>query len=121
MSVNDGASLMRLNERLVTRLTLRRQSFWKSREQRTTSSRLCSELVSVFVGEESHMRPRKTKDAYGGPSEKALVDATQNLRNVQARTPEVREVAQALRGFRERNHFAEQLHDMMTGVNRKRA
>lgn len=68
------------------------------------------------------MRPRRSKyEAHGGASKRALEDATKNLRHVQARTPEVREVVTALRGFRERNHFAEQLHELMTGKHRKRA
>lgn len=46
-------------------------------------------------------------------SKKALADAEERLREVKARDPEVREVAEALRGWRERNHFAERLEEIM--------
>lgn len=43
----------------------------------------------------------------------ALADAKNNLRKVQERSSEVTQVANALREIRERNHFAEQLEDII--------
>jgi len=48
-------------------------------------------------------------------SEEALRDANINLRRVRSRDKEVREVAGALREIRERNHFAEQLQEILGG------
>lgn len=42
-------------------------------------------------------------------ADKALRDATRDRRDIEARAPEVTQVANALRDFRERNHFAEGL------------
>lgn len=57
------------------------------------------------------LRRRKTDHE----SVKALQDATENLRQTKARSPEVTEVARALRLMRERNHFAETLQVIMEG------
>ena len=46
-------------------------------------------------------------------AEEALKDAQENLEEVKKRGPEVTEVAKALRDIRERNHFAEQLEDLI--------
>jgi len=46
-------------------------------------------------------------------AEEALVEAQKNLDEVKRRGPEVTEVAQALRKMRERNHFAEQLEELI--------
>lgn len=43
----------------------------------------------------------------------ALADAKHNLRKVQARSSEVSRVAKALKEIRERNHFAEQLEEII--------
>lgn len=56
---------------------------------------------------------RRNKDKSNGESAKALKDAQNSLRRVNARTEEVRAVAQALKRTRERNHFAEQLQDLL--------
>lgn len=48
-------------------------------------------------------------------STQALVNARENLRQAQARRPEVEEIAGALRIMRERNHFAETLQVIMEG------
>lgn len=61
------------------------------------------------------MRCFRRRETNGGESKKALEDATENLRRVQARHPEVSEVAQASKRIRERNHFAEQLTDLIWG------
>lgn len=42
-------------------------------------------------------------------ADKALRDATRNLHDIKERSAEVTQVANALRDFRERNHFAEGL------------
>jgi len=52
---------------------------------------------------------RRHRKEVGEDAEKALKDASANLRRVKARSPEVSEVAKKLREMRERNHFAEQL------------
>ena len=49
----------------------------------------------------------------GVESEEALKDATKNLCEVQKRQPEVTKIANALKEFRERNHFAEQLEEIV--------
>lgn len=51
----------------------------------------------------------------------AILDAEKHLREVKARAPEVAEVARETREIRARNHFAEQLTEMMTPRPRKRA
>jgi hypothetical protein len=48
-------------------------------------------------------------------SQKAILAATQNLRQTRERGPEVSRVAQTLQDIRERNHFAEQLHSILGG------
>ena len=48
-----------------------------------------------------------------GESEKALREAQKNLRQVQRRGKEVTRVADALRELRERNHFAEQMEEII--------
>lgn len=45
-------------------------------------------------------------------AEKALEEAQRNLSEVQKRGPEVSQVSSALKGFRERNHFIEQMEDI---------
>lgn len=62
----------------------------------------------MFLGNRS-----KDKEVSG----KALEDARENLRRVEDRHDEVREVATALRAIREKNHFAEQLMIIMGGLN----
>lgn len=46
-------------------------------------------------------------------SQQALLDASESLHQVEARSKEVREISGALRNIRERNHFAEQLRVIM--------
>lgn len=46
-------------------------------------------------------------------SQQAILNATSELRQVQARDPEVHAVSGALKTIRERNHFAEQLRIIM--------
>lgn len=48
-------------------------------------------------------------------SQQAILNATQTLRRVQEREPEVRAMSKALKDIRERNHFAEQLQVIMEG------
>lgn len=48
-----------------------------------------------------------------GDSEAALRDAQKNLRKVEKRGSEVTSVANALRELRERNHFAEQMEEII--------
>lgn len=48
-------------------------------------------------------------------SQQAVLDATQSLRKVRDREPEVHAVAKALKEIRERNHFAEQLNALLGG------
>jgi hypothetical protein len=48
-------------------------------------------------------------------SQKAVKEATQSLKRVQERDPEVRAVSKTLKDIRERNHFAEQLKIIMEG------
>jgi hypothetical protein len=48
-------------------------------------------------------------------SAKALEDADQNLKRVKSREKEVHEVAESLRIIRQRNHFAEQLQEILGG------
>ena len=57
----------------------------------------------------------KNRDETPKESEKALCQATQNLHRTKARAPEVTEISKALKGLRERNHFAEQLRVIMEG------
>lgn len=59
------------------------------------------------------MRFRKRKP--DRESVTALREATENLRQTKARSPEIREVANSLRIMRERNHFAETLQVIMEG------
>ena len=49
----------------------------------------------------------------GEDSEKALKQAEENLFQVQKRGEEVRAISEALREIRERNHFAEQLEEII--------
>jgi hypothetical protein len=58
------------------------------------------------------LRKRETKSTE--EANKALLDARQNLREVRGRGREVSKVADALREIRERNHFIEQLEDIVT-------
>jgi len=62
-----------------------------------------------------HRRGRGTN----GESEKALADAQEHLATVQNRGQEVTEVSTGLRKIRERNHFAEQLHLLISGHEMK--
>lgn len=55
------------------------------------------------------VRTKKPK----GDSEAALRDAEQNLSKVKKQGEEVSSIVDTLREFRERNHFAEQLEDMI--------
>lgn len=50
-----------------------------------------------------------------GDSQKALDSARRALREVKARDAEVREVAQALKRERIKNHFSEKIYAIMTG------
>lgn len=62
------------------------------------------------------MFPRRRKRAPSDEtiaSEQAVQDARKTLKRIEARQDEVREVATSLRHIRRRNHFAEQLRDMM--------
>jgi hypothetical protein len=56
--------------------------------------------------------PWRNKDK-DGESADALRDAEKNLRAVQRRGKEVTSVAKALREMRERNHFAEQMEEII--------
>ena len=56
--------------------------------------------------------PNKKKGGRG-PADEALDDANRNLREIEKRGQEVTQVANALRDFRERNHFAEGLEAMI--------
>lgn len=56
-----------------------------------------------------HLLRRSRKRALEHESMEALLDATNNLKQVQRRGREVNRVANALKDIRERNHFAEQL------------
>ena len=58
-------------------------------------------------------RPERRQDK---ESTEALRDAHKNLEKAKARTTEVHEVANALKGLRERNHFAERLLIIMGGT-----
>lgn len=62
------------------------------------------------------MRLRHRKKTVDAESTKALAEAEESLQRVQARTPEVIVVAHALRGLRERNHFAETFQSILEGV-----
>lgn len=53
--------------------------------------------------------------ASGKQAHEALVNATETLDAIKARSPEVRNTARALRVIRENNHFAEQLAIIMGG------
>lgn len=48
-------------------------------------------------------------------STEALAEATEQLRIVKARSPEVQAISTALRAMRERNHFAETLQVIIEG------
>lgn len=48
-----------------------------------------------------------------GDSEAALKDARKNVREVRERDQEVTKVVKALRDIRERNHFAEQMEEII--------
>lgn len=48
-------------------------------------------------------------------SQQAILDATNTLRRVQERDPEVHAISKTLKDIRERNHFAEQLRVIMGG------
>lgn len=60
---------------------------------------------------------KKSRGHKNGESTKALKDAEVHLKEVQLRGPEVTEVSSKLRMIRERNHFAEQLHIIISGGN----
>lgn len=49
-------------------------------------------------------------------SQQALSEAQENLDRVRSRSKEVHKVSQASKELRERNHFAEQLTEIMFGV-----
>lgn len=49
----------------------------------------------------------------GDPAERALEEATKRVREVKARGPEVDELVGELKRIRAKNHFAEQLHNIM--------
>ena len=61
---------------------------------------------------------RGDKKEESGDSEKALREAENNLHRVQRRSEEVTELADAFREFRRRNHFAEQLEEIIGKRNR---
>lgn len=48
-------------------------------------------------------------------SKVALEEAEENLKDIQTRNDEVKDVSSALREIRERNHFAEQMIVLMSG------
>ena len=52
-------------------------------------------------------------------SERAIAEAQEHLTTTAARSHEVRRVATSLKDIRDRNHFAEQIHAIMTGNPRK--
>jgi hypothetical protein len=56
-------------------------------------------------------RRRKTEDSIVEASE-ALEDAEKNLKKVNRRGPEVQRVSDALKEFRERNHFIEEIESI---------
>lgn len=56
---------------------------------------------------------RRRETSSSEEAAKALLDARQNLREVRRRSTEVSKVAQALKDIRERNHFAEQMEEIL--------
>ena len=57
------------------------------------------------------LRKRETKSSED--ANRALLDARQNLREVRGRGREVSKVSEALREIREKNHFIEQLEEIV--------
>lgn len=57
-------------------------------------------------------QPNQTPELDG--SMHAMDEASEHLIEVQLRAPEVKKIAQAAREVRTRNHFAEQLQEMIT-------
>ncbi len=60
------------------------------------------------------MRLRKRTPS--GEADEAVKDAQLGFEKVQARAPEVHQLAGALRDIRRQNHFAEQLFTIMGGT-----
>lgn len=65
-----------------------------------------------------YFRKRKKADKAFVDAEAAVQEATKNLHEVKSRKEEVHEVSEALRTIRERNHFAEQLEEILGGNKR---
>ena len=61
------------------------------------------------------MRFRRRKREEIVKAEQAILDATQTLREVRGRDPEVHQISGALRSIREQNHFADHLRIIMGG------
>ena len=55
----------------------------------------------------------KHRDESAEESEAALKEARKNLREVKKRGPEVTEISHAFKELREKNHFAEQLEELI--------
>lgn len=56
---------------------------------------------------------RRHQSNHGADADKAIQDAQTNLKRVERRGSEVSKVSDALREIRERNHFAEQMEDII--------
>lgn len=54
----------------------------------------------------------------GEEADLAFEDAERKLRDTKRRTPEVQEIVRAHKRLQERNHFAEQLEDIILGHRR---
>ena len=54
------------------------------------------------------------RDKPNNEAQKALRDAESNLKRVKDRGDEVTELADAFREFRQRNHFAEQIEEIIS-------
>lgn len=64
------------------------------------------------------MRLHRRKE--DGESQKALDEAKEHVKEAAARSPEVYQVAGALKRYRERNHFAEQIAIIMYGPQERK-
>lgn len=93
--------------------TLKQSSYLSLRRRRIRSLKHYSEPLSASKCLGVLMSWLRGKSRSNEESEEALADAQRNLSEVQKRGTEVSNVSNALKDFREKNHIAEQLEDII--------
>jgi predicted ATPase with chaperone activity len=81
--------------------------------QTTRFSLVSSEQPITHDGQERPMWFLRRRHDSGEDADKALKEAEENLRIVQERNNEVTKIAKDLSDLRKKNHFAEQLEELL--------